>query len=343
LACCPGVSLTGNNDHSVWGNIHHIEEAWSSDTTIRHKASSGGVLTTLAIFLLENKKVDGILQVGVDEGSYLYNSLKISKTRDDIIRNIGSRYAPALVFGQLKIILDTCEDVYAFIGKPCDIAGIKNFITQFPEYKTRIKYFLSLFCAGMPSYIGTHKVLELAGHDEKPVTIKYRGDGWPGFFKADYTQHPQFKISYSDSWGKILGKYLCLRCKICPDGVGLLSDITVGDSWKTTNGYPDFQEAEGRSFVMVRNEAGSELYEDAKAKGIITSEPFDIKLLQQIQRYQFERRIFAGFRVIPVAIWTRFNLRFKKLGLFKIMLKANWYKGFKNAYGTCKRLIVKWK
>ena len=69
LNCCPGIKVIGNGESSVWGSLKKIEEAWSKDIEIRKKASSGGVITTLAIHLLEIKKVNGILHVGVNDDS----------------------------------------------------------------------------------------------------------------------------------------------------------------------------------------------------------------------------------------------------------------------------------
>jgi len=341
LKICPGINVNGNiNSKSiVWGKINQIEEAWSSDSFIRQKASSGGVITTLAIHLLESDIVNGILHVGVNEGTYLFNSLRVSRTKEEVLRNMGSRYAPALVFNKLNTILDKSNEVYAFIGKPCDIAGIKNFIDEYPVYKSRITYFLAIFCAGMPSYNGTKEVLKLSGVNESPSILRYRGDGWPGSFKAEYNSRGPFKMSYNDTWGKILGKHLCLRCKICPDGIGLLADIAVGDSWVTKNGYPNFEENDGRSFVMVRTTNGLNLYSSALQMNKIENNDYNINTLKIVQRYQYDRRIYLGYRILFVQLFSSFILKFRGLGIKRLMLKGNLTKGSKNSFGTLKRYL----
>ena len=341
LSCCPAINVTGNYESTVWGKYKRIEEAWAADDEIRKKASSGGVISALAVFLIEQKKVDAILQVGVVENSYLYNELKVSRSRADVLKNVASRYAPALLFDKLKTLLDNSDESYAFIGKPCDIAGIKNFIKSYHEYKSRFKYFIALFCAGMPSYNGTKEALKLAGHNEEPYSLKYRGDGWPGFFEAKYKNHSSLKISYNDSWGKILGKHLGLRCKICPDGIGLLADISVGDSWNTDDGYPNFEEAEGKSFVMVRTPKGEDLFNEAFRNACISIDHMSVKRIKNIQPYQYQRRLLVGFRILPVQLYYFYLIRFKRLGIVKLMLKCNLKTGFKNLIGTTKRLVVK--
>jgi coenzyme F420 hydrogenase subunit beta len=341
LNCCPAIHVEGDikNNSSPWGNNVGVYDAWSTDKEIRKKGSSGGVLTALAVYLIESNRVDAILQVGVKKDSFLHNTLKISKTRNDAVQNAASRYAPALVFNDLIEILDHSQDTYGFIGKPCDIAGVKNFINEYPKYKGRITYFLTLFCAGMPSYNGTKEVLKLSGNTEEPVELKYRGDGWPGLFEAKYKNKPPFQMTYNDSWGKVLGKHLGLRCKICPDGIGLLADISVGDSWETKDGYPDFEENDGRSFVMIRTEKGKELFNAALNDQQIVSQPLDINKVSKIQAYQYKRRLLAGYRILPVQLMKGMPLKFRGLGLQKLMWKANKREGLGNMIGTIKRFI----
>ena len=227
---CPGICVVNKKCNDIWGNLEYVVESWATDEEIRYKAASGGVVTSIAIYLLEHKIVDAILQVGVRSDSYLYNELKVSRTKVDIINNAQSRYAPAPIFDNIKQILDASTDIYGFIGKPCDIAGLKNFMAVFPEYKHRIKIYISIFCAGMPSYNATIKAWRLSGKEQEPVTLKYRGDGWPGFFTVRWADNTKFKLSYNESWGKILGRQLGFRCKICPDGIGMLADIAVTDA-----------------------------------------------------------------------------------------------------------------
>ena len=74
---------------------------WSADKDIRRQSSSGGVTSALAVYLLESHQVDGVLHVGVQENTYLYNRLYVSRNREDILSRNASRYAPAEVFNHI--------------------------------------------------------------------------------------------------------------------------------------------------------------------------------------------------------------------------------------------------
>lgn len=335
---CPGIRMIGKPHKGIWGPIISICQAWSSDKEIRFKAASGGVVTSLAIYLLEQKKVDAILQVGVRDDSYLYNELHISRTKEDVIKNAQSRYAPALVFHQIKEILDSETSTFALIGKPCDMAAMQNLIRVFPQYEGRVKYYISIFCAGMPSYNATIKTWQQSGHRDEPITLKYRGDGWPGYFKAVFSDGNSYQISYNDSWGKVLGRQLSFRCKICPDGIGMLADIAVGDSWNTKDGYPDFTEDDGRCFCMIRTEKGVKLIAEATQEGYIEKHTLDFNNIKNQQKYQFQRRKLTGWRLIPVQMFTNGLLCFKGFGIVKLALSANIREGIRNSIGTMQRL-----
>ncbi len=335
---CPGIHIEAKAHKGVWGSMISVCEGWAANTDIRHKAASGGVVTSLAICALEQGLVDAVLQVGVRDGSYLYNELKISHSREEVLRNAQSRYAPALVLHRIKEIFDSSAECFAFIGKPCDIAAMKNFIGQFPQYVERVKYYISIFCAGMPSYNATVKTWQMSGHQDEPVSLKYRGDGWPGYFVAHFEDGSNFQLSYNESWGKILGHHVGFRCKICPDGIGMLADVAVGDSWNTKDGYPDFTESDGRCFCIVRTSAGDSLMKATLAKGYIEAKALDIRNIKQQQAYQYKRRKLEGWRLIPVQLMTGGLLHFKGLAIWRQALSANLRVGLRNMQGTYKRI-----
>lgn len=338
LEICPGIHIEGDNHFGVWGNILAVTESWANDNVIRKKSASGGVISALAIYLLESKKVDAILQVGVKKDSWLYNELLVSRTKEDIISNAQSRYAPALIFNNIKTFLNSSNEIYCFIGKPCDIAGMKNFIKISPQFEGRIKYTLAIFCAGIPNYNATKTLISQANISGNPNFVKYRGDGWPGEFEVRWETGQSFKISYNDSWGKILGRALCMRCKICPDGIGMLADISTGDSWNTKDGFPDFKEADGINFCFIRTQNGCKLYQGAVKSGYISTREFKVTSLKNIHRYQYLRRILAPWRITAIQILTLGLLKFKGLGLYRLFFKVNFITGVKEFLGTIRRI-----
>ena len=323
----------------IWGHIKKIYEGYSTEDNIRRTSSSGGIISSIAIYMLEHNIVDGVLHVGSNEQDYTSNKLKVSKTKKDIIRNCSSRYAPALMFNEIIQILDKNEDIYCFIGKPCDIAALVNLFRIYPKYEKRIKLKVSLICAGIPSYTGTNVLVNKFKPTFPIRNLKYRGDGWPGYFSFIDSANKTYKTTYDDSWGKTLNRYLNNRCKICPEGIGILADIAVGDSWETKNGYPVFNENKGRSLIIVRNKIGLDLITKINNSNKISIMDIDINRLQFIQPFQYNRRKFAGARILAYSLARQIQFNFVNLSIYRNLINSAPNKTIRNFIGTLKRAI----
>jgi coenzyme F420 hydrogenase subunit beta len=342
---CPGINIVNdlpfNKSESTWGKIEKLYSGFSTDKEIRSKGSSGGMVSGLAIYLLERNIVDAILQVGGDINEYKHNCLRISRTRADVMECASSRYAPALVFTSLLEILNNSTDLFCFVGKPCDISALKNLLIAFPKYKGRFKLTISIICAGMPSFCGTQKIIDDFQAIQPVNNLVYRGNGWPGNFSFKDKKGEAFKMSYNDSWGKVLGKFVHFRCKICPDGVGLQADIVVGDAWETKNGYPDFTEREGQSLIIARTLAGQTLLVNAKRDHLAMLRPLDIGQLPLIQPFQYNRRQRVGIRILAFSLARQKMLNFKKMQILNNLTSVNPLLLVKDFVGTFKRIICK--
>lgn len=340
---CPGINVINDipfgKEESIWGKIDGLYSAYSNDTEVRTKGSSGGIVSAVAISLLENKKVDAVLQVGGDHTDYERNTLLVSRSRGDVLNCASSRYAPALIFDKIFQILEGNTDSYAFIGKPCDISALKNFLNVYPEYKNRFKLTVSIMCAGMPSFEGTRAVIDGFKAEYPVKNLVYRGNGWPGFFSFIDRLGNEYRKSYNDSWGKVLNRHLNFRCKVCPDGIGLQADLAVGDAWETKDGYPDFTEKEGHSLVISRTGQGSQVLQDMLAAGEMSSAVLDPAKIALMQPYQYDRRRKVAARLIAFALVKRKVLNYQGLYIWHNLTKVGPYALLKEFYGTFKRLV----
>lgn len=340
---CPGTNIVNDlpfgRTESIWGRTEGIYSGFANDPETRTKGSSGGIVSAISIYLLEKKIVDAVLQVGGDQRDYLRNTLKISKTKEDVLTCSSSRYAPALIFDRIVEILENNDDVYCFIGKPCDISALKNFLAEYPLYQDRIFLTVAIMCAGMPSFNGTELAIDSFKALRPVKGLVYRGNGWPGNFSFFDRQGKRYSMSYNDSWGKILGPTVHLRCKLCPDGIGIQADVVAGDAWETKNGYPDFSEKKGQSLIIVRTLRGQDILKQACEKRIIQVEKLEKEKLLIMQPYQYRRRKMVGIRLFAF-FFLRFRLlNFRNLHLWKNTLTSNPVAILREFWGTYKRIL----
>jgi coenzyme F420 hydrogenase subunit beta len=340
-AVCPGINTCFSDDRlgqgEVWGRVDGCFSGWSNDEVIRRSASSGGLVSALAAYMLDAGIVDAVLHVGADEENCLSNRLHISSSVDEVLSRASSRYAPALVFLDVLEILERDSKKYLFIGKPCDVASLRLLLREYPKYENRVHACFSIFCAGMPSINGTREILDILGVKERPISLRYRGNGWPGAFCVVDSSRVPHEMSYNDSWGKVLGKYIHFRCKICPDGSGKSADISFGDAWATNDGYPDFEERDGKSLVLSRTALGRELLCAAVAAGRISLSDLSVESIKEMQPYQYLRAVSSGWRLAAVRIATLGLIRRPDASVRRAMRYFPLQRGIRQFAGTMKR------
>ncbi len=341
---CPGISASHDKTighDRLWGPYTSILSGFATDENIRYSGSSGGGLTAMASYLLDQKKVDCVVHIGASEKHPYRNEYKISHTSADVLNNAGSRYAPSATLKNIVEIVENYSAI-AIIGKPCDIKGIRNYMKKDKAANTKIKYLLSFMCAGVPSQIATKKIIEQFDIEEKDVaSLRYRGEGWPGHFKIEDKQQRTHKMTYNESWGTVLNKHLQFRCKICADGTGEFADITCADAWESSeNGYPSFEEKKGISLIIIRNEKGEKLVEQAKNANYITmlDKNFSSTEIAQMQPYQKQRKQNLLARLVALKISGRKIPAYNYNMLLKASLRENPLRLAKNFLGMLKRI-----
>lgn len=339
---CPGVTVRLERPlktrvEKTYGPLLDLKVAYANDEKIRHRGSSGGCLTAILCSLLEQGKIVGVLQAGASQTQPTRTVYKLSKTVDEIVANAGSRYAPSSLLVDFRNILDTCFPI-AVVGKPCDIVAVRQFLTHNQEHRERVYCTLSFMCMGMPSQHATTRMIRGLGiQDESEVTeLKYRGDGWPGQVVARTATGGSRTCSYQDSWGRILGRDVHFRCKICPDGWGYFADISAGDAWHTDGRGPLFDESPGRSLIFVRSERGREVIE-AVARSITFGE-YDICELPIIQKSQHARtnRVWSSYSVLKLR-GDRL-LRFSGVGMWTRVFKSSPLDTIRGGIGLMRRI-----
>lgn len=352
---CPAESI--HKDKSIrapqfdpfWGDYYSCYIGSSQSDEIESKASSGGVISTILIYLLENKLVDFAIHIGPNPDRPLENIVKLSKNSNEVLENADSRYAPS---SPLKNIYQLIEDgkKYVFVGKPCDVAALRqlSFLDDF--IKKHIKYYLSFFCFGIPSINQTHKLINQLGVSDfnNIKKLQYRKIGWPGSFNILMKNDQNYSINYKD-YMHFLFSDLNLRCKICPDGLGESADLTCGDAWNEfdENGYPSFENARGSNIIISKTNTGNELLEKLIIDGVlrIENKVQDLRSLDIIQPGQLGKKKYYIYRIFAFILSGRKIPKIDKYiyneihKVVKIDLKSKLYQ----VYGTWMRLNRKIK
>src|SRR5437899_1895716 len=100
LSICPGFTLTDTSPkrseaEHAFGEALEIWEGYATDSEIRQHASSGGILSALSLYCLEQENMAFVLHSAADDEKPWMNRTVQSRTRMESLARTGSRYAPA--------------------------------------------------------------------------------------------------------------------------------------------------------------------------------------------------------------------------------------------------------
>ena len=296
LAVCPGhtvdfkqlnLDIFGRESEDILvGNYSNCYTGYATDPKIRYDSASGGLLTALLIFALEEGVIDGALVTRMSEKNPLEPEPFITRTRDEIVSAAKSKYCPVpanTAFGE--IIKE--DGRFAMVGLPCHIQGVRKAEMVNRKLKEKIVLHLGLFCNHTPSFLATEYILRNMKVKKQEVKkLDYRGEGWPGSMKIGL-ENREISISLSDYWESGFGSFFYpLRCLSCIDALSELADISFGDAW-----LPEFSDDRlGQSMVISRTKVGQQILERAIRQGAIELAEVEPTKMKQSQRVLLRRR-----------------------------------------------------
>lgn len=271
----------------------------ASDMGMRYNCASGGMVSSLLIFALEEGLIDGALVTRMRRDDPVKPEPFIARTREEILSAAGSKYCPVATNTALREILDS-DDRIAVVGLPCHIQGFRKAEQRIPKLAEQIRYRISLACSLNFSFLGTVRFLKNLGIAPKDVeALQYRGRGWPGSVLIRLKDGTRRTVPYPECYRQ-LGPYSLRRCTLCSDMLGELSDLTCGDAW-----IPQLVRTDkaGSSFVVSRTPVGEELLENAASKGAVELSELDLRDLLASQGHALfkKRKLKARMRLFRLA------------------------------------------
>lgn len=325
-AVCPGHIVNFNDldrfmesskRDPLMGKFIECYMGHSSDEIIRYESTSGGIISSLLIDLLETEVINGVIVIKMKENNPLETVAQVARTREEVLKAARSKYCPATPNVLLSEIKKS-DGKYAVVGLPCQLHGVRKAELRDDELREKIILHLGLMCSHTVNFAGTKFVLEKLGIRKDDVeNISYRGYGWPGGLKGSTINGEDFFIPLFGKWRSywpVFSSFFFspLRCIMCPDQTAEYADISFGDAW-----LPEARgDKIGESVIVTRTIFADNLVNELNKRKILE--------LQQID---------SGKIIESQAL----NLKFKKKDLntrLKILKRLGYktphYKGLEN-------------
>ena len=241
----------------------------SKDYDIRYNSASGGLVTQLLIFALEEGIIDGALVTRMKKDNPLEPEPFIARTKEEIIEASKSKYCPVPANIALKEILESEEgEKFAVVGLPCHIHGIRKAEQINKKLKEKIVLHLGILCSINRNFFSQDYLLKKFNvKKEDIVKFDYRGEGWIGGMTITLKNGDEIRSLLPIYWSQMLRMYFIpLRCTLCSDQSCELADASFGDIW-----LPEFRyDKIGTSVVISRTETGEMILNEMKSKNKIS-------------------------------------------------------------------------
>ncbi len=256
-------------DNKLLGNYINCFIGYSQDTSLRWKATSGGIATSLLLFALKEGLIDGAVLTRISKDDPLRAEAFIARTAEEIYSAMGAKYVPLPLNLLLNKILSE-DGKFAIVGLPCHLWGIRRAELRLQGLKDKITYHIGLVCSHTISFRGVEFVLAKLGVLPSQIDkLQYRGNGWPSGLKVllkDKTE--KFIGNLHSWWTEVFGGYYFSHyyCTLCGDQFNEFADISLADAWLRSIVKSD---TVGTSIVVTRTGAGQDLIEKATAKNQI--------------------------------------------------------------------------
>ena len=343
---CPGhavdfkqlnIEIFGKDpEDALIGNYLNCYTSHATDYDIRYNSASGGLVTALLVFALEEGIIDGALVTKMKKDNPLEPEPFIARTREEIMEASKSKYCPVPANIALKEILESKEgEKYAVVGLPCHLHGLRKAEMVNRKLKDRIALHIGIFCGTTKNFLGTEFQLRRMGIKKEEVAkLDYRGEGWPGSMTV-HLKNEQRKLSelYYYYYDSKFCSFVGWRCTVCTDLTAEVADISFGDAW-----LPEVKKDDeiGTSIIVSRSRHGEDILQQMIYKRKVELRPISAEKVIESQGglYRKKRDVKALFALSKLLgknvpsynqklLEPKFNAYFSAILLYLQMFLAN--------------------
>ena len=230
--------------------------AWSNREKDLVFSASGGIAVSIARYqLLSNNRV-----YGCDYTNSVDLDFFSIENENDLIKLQSSKYSQSKayhVFSQIKNELKSKAVV--FIGTPCQVAGLKNYLKK--PYSNLI--LIDLVCHGTPPNTYLKEYINEIGVSLPVDKIRFRGEYnqqltiWKND-KIIYNKPYEDDLYFSAFYKNKISMNACYTCKYAQEK--RVSDITIADFWGLGELKKINKKSERPSLVLINTNQGEQFF-----------------------------------------------------------------------------------
>ena len=261
---CPGSGYTIMEKHQDYeysnkiGSYKKLYTGFSANEKILNNCASGGIITSLLVYLFENNKIDfAIVVTNSKDGEKGFSRGIIARSIEEVLQASQSKYANVATLDLVRDIR-TNNNISrgVIVGVPCQLAAISKIMEIDDVVAKKILYRIGLFCGYTYTedcYKYLFRYMGIVQNEVKYIE-GWRCDGIPGNFRI-MTENNSVAVTFQEEHSLDTILFAQNRCMLCEDCFADYCDIAVGDVGH--NKYRD-------SLIIARTHKGNEILEIAQ-------------------------------------------------------------------------------
>jgi coenzyme F420 hydrogenase subunit beta len=279
------------------GPMRHITMARATDADIRAKAQYGGTVTALTSFALEQGLIDGAVLTASDENILPGGCLATSNAQVGDLAKSNYVASPTLAAFNREAAREDIQKI-GVVATPCQTLALTKMRASPLENRNNIeklKLVIGLFCTWALRYDGFARFLA----EKAPLAQIVKVDIPPppaNVFQV-FTDTNRIDIPLDE-----VRPFIRPGCGVCLDMTAEFADISVGAA----------EGVAGWNTLIVRTDAGHELVETARAKGVIETQPLPDQNLAHLKEASLNKKK-RGLRKVIETTGSEENLLYLKL------------------------------
>jgi coenzyme F420 hydrogenase subunit beta len=258
--------IFGEQEANVYtGYTRKIYIGLATDGKIRSHSGSGGFITALLIWLLENKMIDGAVVTGMSDEKPWLTRTYIATTAEGIIRAAQSKYIITTV-NEILPEIAAFDGRLAYVGLPGQVQSIRLLQQAKHPSVRNICYIFGPFYGNTLHFSSVKSFLRSFGvgdyHQIRKLYFRY-GE-WPGNMRVEMNdgrifEMPKFHANY------LIPFHILKNSLLCTDLTNEFTDISGGDAWA-----PVYEErGKGFSMIITRSDIGEQIVRRMETEGVL--------------------------------------------------------------------------
>lgn len=309
--------------HEYTGSYHNIYIGYSRDQAVRQNAASGGIISAVLIYLLEQKKIDGVITLRMSAEKPWLSEPFIAKSREEIMEAAQSKYTISSV-NEILPEAEQFEGTLAFVGIPPQVQSIRKLQQINDPSVKNIKYLFGPFYGNTLYFSSIKSFLKTYGEKDyrKIRKLYFRYGEWPGNMRIEMESGRVIELKKFHA-NYLIPFHVLKNSLYCTDFTNEFTDLSGGDAWA-----PVYEErGKGFSMIITRSKAGQEILDEMIKAGLISADPIteDEAIKMHSHGYDFKKRgsfIRIRFRKLTGKSIPDYGYKIGGFGLSRYLMES---------------------